>query len=474
MAIIDQKSKIFGNIAAARTIAEGLPNLVTNPSFPSINNNGNSIEFLTDLLKSLVGMEKLREVIIDTLAYKVDEMEISIKTAMKLSLKELVNCGVDPSIPSYIKSGGSGIKIETKKIDFFDILKTNPLTQEGKLIYTDTEANPLTTSSDFNTFLYGTIQNDGITETWGASPILDVKFNSLNISPLPNNTLTFNANSAYDTKTLTDLNNNFIDSIDLFDSANLLNKILDDIFGSTSVGLNKTTKQLVKEEEIKMIINCIVNSDENDIIDDNFFTFSNEEIANQEDAANWRKRGISICHTCGLKATSLPLDTISLINQQISGATSGEAKKDAISKAINTLGQTIKNQSTESKDGYSLELNFIEKLIQNLVSAIVGFILSPKIITVFLINYKIIYGSAEEYLDAADFMKKNRNLIKDITKSVRNSIISLLLNTVLKEISSLVSATAVEIATEKAKNQLSQILSLVGVSQSALRLIKGI
>jgi len=231
MGIIDQKSKVFGNIAAARTVAEGLPQLVTNPSFPSINNDGNSIAFLTDLLKSLVGVEKLREVIIDTLAYKLDEMEIIIKGAIKSSLKELVNCGVDPSIPSYIKSTGAGIKIETSKIDFFDILKTNPLTQEGKLLYTDVQASPLTSSNDFNTFLYGTIQNDGTTETWGISPILDVRFDSTNISPIPNNTLTFNSNSAYNTKTLTEFNNNYVDSIDLFDAANLLNKILDDIFG---------------------------------------------------------------------------------------------------------------------------------------------------------------------------------------------------------------------------------------------------
>ena len=45
---------------------------------------------------------------------------------------------------------------------------------------------------------------------------------------------------------------------------------------------------------------------------------------------------------------------------------------------------------------------------------------------------------------------------------------------VLKEISSLVGQTAIEIATEKAKNQLSQILSLVGIPQEIIRLIKGI
>ena len=222
MPIIDQKSEIFGNIAAARVLSEGLPDLKTNPSFPSINNDGDTVAFLVDLLKSLIGLEDLREVIVDTLAFNLDDMEEKIKTAMKQSLKELVNCGVDPSIPAYIKSSGVGITTEVSKIDFFDVLKTNPTTSEGAFIYTDTTANPLTNSTDYNTFLYGTIQNEGIPETWGNSPsIFDIRFDSVNVDPTPNNTLTFNANADFDNKKLTEFNNTYIDSIDLFDAKNL-------------------------------------------------------------------------------------------------------------------------------------------------------------------------------------------------------------------------------------------------------------
>lgn len=478
MALIDDKSKIFGNIAAARILSDGLPKLTTNSSFPSINNDGDSIAFLTDLLKSLVGIERLREVIVDTLTYKLDEMEITIKTAMKQALKGLVNCGVDPSLPAYIKSNGSGIVTEVNKIDFFDILKTDPISPAGKLLYTDTTAVPLTNSVDYNTFLYGTIQNDGITETWSSTnQILNIRFDSSNLSPVPNNTLTFNSNSAFDNKSLTEFNNTYIDSIDLFDSANLLNSLLDGIFGSVSVQVNKTDNQLKKEEEIKTIINNIVNADDDAVIDDSFFTFSNEEVAEQEYSASWRKKGIRVVDICGTQPTSIPSATIQRINLDISGATSGKAKKVAISNSISDIGAELGTQASDtsdSKNSYSLELNFIENLIQNLVVAIVGFILSPKIISIFLVNYKIVYGVNEDYEDAADFMKQNKNLMKAITKSVRNSIISILLNTVLKEISTLVAQTAIEIATEKAKNQLSQILSLVGIPQEIIRLIKGI
>lgn len=472
MAIIDQKAQIFGKIGAARTVAEGLPKLVTNPSFPSINNDGDGVAFLVDLLKSLVGLEQLREIIVDTLVYKLDDMEVAIKIAMKLSLKELVNCGVDPSIPTYIKDGGSGITIKTSKVDFFDMFKTDPITSEGNLIYTDTQVSPLTSSNDYNTFVYGTIQNDGTVESW--NNILDVRFDSVNVSPTPNNTLTFNANTSYNNKTLTDLNNDYIDSIDLFDSANLLNKILDDLFGSLSIRLNKTTSQLQKEEQINSIIKNIINADDDDVVDDSFFTFTNEEVAAQEDAARWRSKGIRIIESCKPTPVSINPSTLDFVNAELSSVTSGQAKKDAFGNAITTIGGDVAGNADNKKDSYALELNFIENLIQNIITAIVGFILSPKIISIFLINYKIVYGINEQYEDAADFMRQNKNLMKDVTKAVRNAIISVLLNTVLKQISSLVSQTIIEISTEKAKNQLAQILSLVGVPAQVLRLIKGL
>lgn len=474
MSLIDQKAKVFGNIAAARTLSEGLPKLKVNPSFPSINNDGNSIAFLTDMLKSLVGIEKLRDVIVDSLAFKLDEMEIQVKNAIKVSLKELVNCGVDPSIPSYIKATGVGITAEVSKIDFFDMMKVDPLSSNGRLMYNDTYASPLTSSNDFNTFLYGTIQNEGVTETWGNTPqILDIRFDSSNPSPTPNNTLTFHANAAFNTKTLTEFNNTFIDSIDLFDSTALLTKLIDDLFGSVSFNLNKSQNQLKKEEEIKSIIKCIINSDENDVIDDTYFTFSNDEVLEQEEAALWRKKGIRPIKSCYNMPIIIAQHDVVNIVEPISGTT-GQDKKNAVNEAISKLGVAVGDQTTDPKNSYALELNFIEGLIESIVMAIVSLVLSPKVISIFLINYKILYGPNAQYEDAKDFMKKNKNLMKDITKSVRNAIISVLLNTVLKEISSLVSATAVEIATEKAKNQVSQMLSLVGVPQDVIRLIKGL
>ena len=45
------------------------------------------------------------------------KIERDIKQVLKLELKSIVSCGVDPSLPFWFKSNGTGIVIEVKKID---------------------------------------------------------------------------------------------------------------------------------------------------------------------------------------------------------------------------------------------------------------------------------------------------------------------------------------------------------------------
>ena len=163
MGIIDDKKKVFGQIAAFRTLTEGLPKLNLTSSFPSINNNTSSLDFLIDLLKSLIGFEEMRDTVVDILTYQLQDIELEVKKSIKSVLKSIVSCGVNPSLPDFIKSGGDGINIRIDKVDFLNLMKTNPSGNEGKFVYDD-YASKLN-SDDFNTFLYYTIQ-DGNRQSW--------------------------------------------------------------------------------------------------------------------------------------------------------------------------------------------------------------------------------------------------------------------------------------------------------------------
>lgn len=471
MSIIDKKKKIFGNIAAATTLTEGLPKLKLSSSFPSINNGGNSITFLTDLIKSLIGYEALVSSLVDMLTHSLPNIEREIKKALKTELKNIVSCGVDPSLPSWIKSTGSGIVIEVSKIDFMDMLKTDPNTTGGGLMYNDI-TSPLTNSTDFNTFLYGVIQNDGTPSTWNG--IFDITFNSLGTGGNPNNTLTIKATSAYNSKTLTDLNNNFIDTLTMFNAEGIVNKIIDLIFGTISVSINKTTKQLENEAKINNVIDCLVDADADDTIDDNYFTFSNDEVYVHQQEADQRKKGIVKLECCNKIAATMPINLLTTFNTQMSGATTTQDKKDVISKNLDSMANQTTTNANNPSDHISIKLNFVQQIINNLIKAIVGVVLSPKVVLIFLINYKIIYGPTATFGDGTDFIKKNKNLIQAMTKKIAEMIIKMLIAIALKKIAELVAAAAAKKQIEKGKNQLSQLLSLVGIPQETLRLITGL
>jgi hypothetical protein len=462
MSIIDKKKKIFGNIGAAKTLTDGLPKLKLTSSMPSVNNGGNSITFLTDLIKSLIGYEKLVSELVDILAHALPEIEREIKTALKTELKSIVSCGVDPSIPAWFKTSGPGIVIKVDQIDFFDLMKADPNSKGGELLFGDA-------STDFNRFLYDTIQNDGSTQTWKG--ILDFTFNS--IGPV-NNTLTIKANPSYNTKTLTDLDNNFIDSLSLFNSEQIINNIIDILFGSISVDIKKTTKQLKKEAEVNDVIDCMVDSDADDPIDDSFFTFTNEEVYQQDLKADQRKNGIRLLQCCNKIKATVPLNFLTDFNNQMSAATTTATKKVVIAENLDAMADQNTVNSTDQTDGISIKLNFIQEIINNLIKAIVGIVISPKVATIFLVNYKIIYGPDAEYDGATEFIKANKNLFKAIIKKITEIIIKKLISIALKEIAQLVAKTQVVKQVEKGKAKLAQLLSLVGIPQDTIRMIKGL
>lgn len=464
MSIVDKKKKIFGNIAATKTLTGGIPNLKLSSSFPSVNNGGNSILFLTDLIKSLIGYEALVETTVNILTHSLSDIERETKIALKQELKGIVSCGVNPSLPNFIKSSGDGVTIEVNKIDFTDLLKIDPDSTGGKLLYEG--------PNDFNTFLYNTVQLNGTSNTW--NNMLDVTFNPVGINGIPNNTFVFKTTQTYDTKSLTDLNNDFIDSLTLFNTENIINNVIDSIFGSIAVSVNKTKKQLENEAKINNVIESLINADFDDNIDDNYFTFTNDEIYQQEQQADLRKKGVVKLECCNKIAASVPVDFLTKMNNELTATTSTQEVKIVISNSLSDMAKQNTLNSNNLSDNTSIKLNFFQQIIQNLTKIIVNSVLSPKVVTMFMVNYKIINGSAATYLDGVDFIKKNKNLIKSIINKISSMITKILLSIALKKISELVGAAAIKKQTEKSKAQLAQILSLVGTPQETLRIITGL
>jgi hypothetical protein len=94
--------------------------------------------------------------------------------------------------------------------------------------------------------------------------------------------------------------------------------------------------------------------------------------------------------------------------------------------------------------------------------------------TLFSLNYKIIYGIAQDFDGPIDFMKKNKQLIIGISKIILEQITKMLLTLALKYIAKKLAKKYSQDKIEQGKNYVAQILSLIGVSPEIIRQIQNL
>jgi hypothetical protein len=471
MSIAQDKRDVFSQIAALRVSTEGFPKISPSDSIKSITEpNANSVTFLTDLLKSLIGFESLKDVIIETLTQNLDEIEDEVKETLKNILKGLVSCSINPEIPQDFID--NGISLEVESIDFLDIMKVPPTSKAGKLLYDDVYS--LSNSTDFNTYLHQVIQNEGGVISWGSqtigTDILDIKFDE--IGPI-NNTINVKPSSLFTSNKLTDLNNAYIDSIKLFNSVKMVNNIIEAIFGSISVELEKDRKTLENEIQIDDIIDRVLNADCDDVIDDSYFSFSNDETQDIEYRAKMRRSGFKELTSCGNLESRVDIDELVKLNDEFDALNPNlaigeynEIFTTIMRNGLDRLADASAENAAE-EDKFKVKVNFFEEILKKLMTAIVNVVLSPKLILIFALNHRIIYG--EDFDNVQDFMKKNKWLLTLVLESVRDILTSILLAKALKEIKKLVAEHIKKTQTERIKNNKAQKLSLAGVKQELLK-----
>ena len=477
MSIANDKRQVFSEIAALRVSTEGFPKKLLSDSIKSITEQkANSIDFLTDLLKSLVGFESLKDVVVETLTQNLDEIELEVKETLKIVLKGLVSCSVNPQIPQDFKD--NGISLEVEKIDFLEIMKIAPTSEAGTLLYNDIYKGTL--STDFNTFLHQVLQDNGGVSTWGEvtsdNALLNIKFDAIGDV---NNSILVKPSSIYaDDHTLTDLNNDYIDSIKLFNPVIMVNNIMESIFGSISVEIKKDKKTIENEIQIDDIIDRVLNADCDDVIDDSYFSFSNNETQDIEYRARMRRNGIKALTSCGNIEAKVPINDLVSLKNQINAINTNldigeynEILTNTLRDGLDALADASAANVTE-QDKLSVKINFIEDMLKKLMTAIINVIFSPKLILIFALNHQIIYG--ENFESIQDFMKKNKWLLTLVLERVRDLITSILLAKALKEIKKLVASNLVKTNIEKIKAKKAQLLSLTGVPLETLRKVSGL
>ena len=412
-----------------------------------------------------MGYEELKNTLIKTISEDIDDIEIKVKTILKQELKSYTNCGIDPSLPVVLKSTGNGIKLNLRELDYNRLMNVPPSSEVGEILYFDN--NALLNSKDFNTYLYNTIQQPNSTTSWGLQTlnqnIIDIEFKDLDTPN--NNTLTFNSNINYDNKTLTEFNNDFVDSLTILPTEQTLTNLIDNIFNVTLPSFRKTEEDIIQEKKINDILENIINKDDDETITDEDFNFSSDELKLIEEQATNLKNGNNSVNLCGEFEVSLNTKTVVDNIKAIGSGTTTNDKMKLTSDAIDNISDSLTFDLPETEKETNKQ-NFIERLLNNITLIVMNSILSPKVIIIFLLNQSIYFNSTSNKPE--DFIKNNKTLFLSITNNIKEVIINKILEKVLKEIGILTSKQIANVAKERLLNQQTQLLSLLGVPSQIL------
>lgn len=271
-------------------------------------------------------------------------------------------------------------------------------------------------------------------------------------------------------KTIFEFNYDYIYSLKLFDTKTLIANIVNSLMGFSMTGYFTKVKGSAAGV-VGTIVDRIMNA-EDDVISDDYFTFSNDEyndLLEQADLAyNGQYKSNNETGSLINVNTEELLDIINSIDDDDAEYISQETKISNVFKDISvTLAQ---NPEVSDSTKFSFGTSVVQKMLKLTVTEIVMQTLSPKVMILYAIN-KAVMGDInyENYkVDYIDFIIKNyKNLIFSIVKSVNNIITELLLDLLNEKIKPLIAEYTKKVALEKSISKGIMLYNMIKTCYSA-------
>jgi len=185
MSFIKDKSDLFDNIAVAQTVDVNFPKIKKSSSIPSANSKSkNTIPLMLELQTTLVGTNEISQTLKDFFTDYSKTLEKKVKESIVSNIISSFSCSADFSLPT-----GNIMQVNVKDLDFFDLMKVNPNTENGKFFYGKS-------NTDFNSFLYNSIQTGG--GNWKGILNLTVNNNIIDLE-IPNGCTTITGSNSVGT-----------------------------------------------------------------------------------------------------------------------------------------------------------------------------------------------------------------------------------------------------------------------------------
>lgn len=251
-------------------------------------------------------------------------------------------------------------------------------------------------------------------------------------------------------KTLIEFNTDYVNSLRLFDSKVLAARLIDSLTGLLSIDLDLSYKQLLIRNEINKMVSAVIESDDA-VVNDCFFSFSNDEYNSMLQKSEYNKMGLY--SSDGTNTSGVTIDADSLL-QQLNGIDSSATKEEIntiIKGSITELSKQLSKADYLATDkvNFGLQINFTEKLMNNLANVIAQSILSPKVYLLILINLKLLGQDVNFNLEG--FIEKFKQLITNLLRAIRDYLINYLVDKLMSILSDLMKEIAIRMNIEQAQ-----------------------
>lgn len=416
------KSDIFTKISVLKALNDREDD--KSNSLQSLRQRRDPILFLSDLIKTLFGGSTIGDFLVEMLVDNNEAINNDIKKGILKCFEQLYACKDAPIFPDFWFDIDAGLIIDINKIDKFKVLKTEPDSDGGKLIYGKDEAK------DFNLFLYNTIQNGGARDfqsVFTVEYVTDVLPTGEEEEIAEAFKLVFNRNTVSNIGVF--LETFLFQKNKIFDVKKLMAQVLDLISGIIKT-LDTFDNDCIEQEEItNNLLDRYINVECEDVIDDSFFEFDNKDIQAFNENINSRKKGTFTLESCGVFEASFDNKKMALLLNQFEESTTKGKKKEIINSLLyNVLDTATSGMNNEDEEAARITL--LEKILRFIFRVVAGTIVSPQILMLIGIT-NIFFKGTSNLKEIREFFKEHKQLILCI---IRDAIVKTLLKYILKGI----------------------------------------
>ena len=254
----------------------------------------------------------------------------------------------------------------------------------------------------------------------------------------------------YYRRTLVEFNTDYVMSLKLFDPKVVTAQLLDSLMGLLNIDLNLTYKQMLIKNEVKKMVQMIVETDDT-VVSDCFFTFTNDDYnAMLEKAELNRAKLFSINGEQNTTTTIDPKEILRSLNElDDSAIQSGDTT--VIEHALTEISGNITTMDAREGDAinFGARMNFIENLMNNLAYVITSAVLSPKVYLLILINLEILGKDTNFNLEG--FIGQFKQLIASEIRTIRDRLINYLVVNLKPILDNIATEITVKIGLEQAQ-----------------------